>query len=292
MSDTKDERRPRSRTRLAMLAFMVLGVGLISGHGAGVAQEGQDVPVTRARRASGPIAVDGRLDEAAWGAAERVGPFVLTGTGAASPTGQATHARVLWDDARVYFAFEVEDRDVWARDAQRDDVELPADEVVEVFLDDGGEGLTYYELEVSPKNVVYDLLCQKGPGDTFTAFAHWDAKAIPALGPLGLETAVTVQGTLDVVASGATPVELAQEDRGWTVELALPWTALWSTGVHTEPRAPVPPRVGDRWRLGLYRIERPRVATAQGTVEYQAWSPTRRPSFHVPARFGVLEFAE
>lgn len=275
-----------------MLVVLGLGVAFISGHGAGVAQDGDDVPATRARRASTPIVVDGRLDEAAWARAERLGPFVLTTTGAPSPSGQATHARVLWDDERVYFAFEVEDRDVWARDTHRDDVALPADEVVEVFLDDGGEGVTYYEVEVSPKNVVFDLLCLTEPGDAFTAFAHWDAKAIPALGPLGLETAVSVQGTLDVVASGATAVEVATPDEGWTVEVALPWTALWNTSRYADQRAPVPPRVGDRWRLGLYRIERPRVAAPAEAVEYQAWSPTGRPSFHTPARFGVLEFAE
>lgn len=272
-----------------MLVVLGLGVVAISGHGAGVAQETPDVPTTRARRATTPIVVDGRLDEAAWAQAERVGPFVVNATGA--PSKQATHARVLWDDQRVYFAFEVEDADVWARDAQRDDVLLPADEVVEVFLDDGGEGVTYYELEVSPKNVVFDLFCLT-QGDAFTAFAHWDAKAIPALGPLGLETAVSVQGALDVVESGATAVEVTEKDQGWTVELALPWTALWNTSRYQDQKAPVPPRKGDRWRLGLYRIERPRVAAPEQVVEYQAWSPTRRPSFHTPARFGVLEFVE
>lgn len=228
------------------------------------------VPATVARRASAPIVVDGRLDEADWARAERVGPFVLNGTGAPSPSGQETFARVLWDAERVYFAFEVQDRDVWARDTHRDDVYLPSDEVVEVFLDDGGDEVTYYELEVSPKNVVYDLFCywaaapvDYNPDMPATGLPQWDAKAIPSLGGQALETAVAVQGTLDVVASGLTPVDALDEDQGYTVEMALPWSALWVTSRPTDAHRPVPPRVGDRWRLGLYRIERPRPAALE-----------------------------
>ncbi|MBX3471093.1 MAG: VanZ family protein [Planctomycetes bacterium] len=225
----------------------------------------EDVPRTVARRATTPIVVDGRLDEPAWATAERLGPFRLNRSGAPSPSGQETYARVLWDDQRIYFAFEVQDRDVWARDTHRDDVWLPNDEVVEVFLDDGGDEVTYYEVEVSPANVVYDLFCfvasapvDFNPDMPVMGLPQWDARPNPSLGGLGLETAVHVRGTLDLVASGQLPVVPADEDEGYTVEIALPWSALWVTSRPTEPHRPVPPRVGDRWRLGLYRIERPR----------------------------------
>ena len=50
-----------------------------------------------------------------------------------------------------------------------------------------------------------------------------------------------------------------------------------------------PPRDGDEWRVNLYRID-----TDGENVEFQAWSPTgtAKPQFHVPERFGVLQFAE
>jgi hypothetical protein len=78
------------------------------------------------------------------------------------------------------------------------------------------------------------------------------------------------------------------------------------------------PRPGDRWRVGLYRIERPggpsritrinelakqlegvaagqqtalrnELESLQASSQALAWSPTRR-SFHDPERFGVVEF--
>ena len=62
------------------------------------------------------------------------------------------------------------------------------------------------------------------------------------------------------------------------------------------------PGPGDRWRMGLYRVERPRASAdgaafpsrneAEGHAQYQAWSPTLRGSFHRPERFGVVEFSD
>ena len=170
-----------------------------------------------------------------------------------------------------------------------------SDEVVEVFLDDGGDGQTYFELEVSPKNVVQDLFIsfpplpvEHDPRLPFRAMNAWDAR--------GMKTAVRVDGTLDVRALGD-PDQQVDADRGYTVELALPWKAIepfpsWKKGV---AHRPVPPRPGDRWRLGLFRTEIARPAgvaakEARAACEYQAWAPTAEASFHVPRRFGVLEF--
>jgi len=55
----------------------------------------------------------------------------------------------------------------------------------------------------------------------------------------------------------------------------------------------LPPNVGDRWRLNLYRYERLRTAgVATGTIEYSAWSPVGRIDFHAPDRFGIVVFAD
>jgi hypothetical protein len=101
---------------------------------------------------------------------------------------------------------------------------------------------------------------------------------------------------------------------GWVVEMAIPWRSLAQAGTER------PPRPGDRWRVGLYRIERPggpsrtkeisslreKLAAAsaeakpalQGQIdkleaglEWLAWSPTRvERGFHDPERFGRVEF--
>jgi hypothetical protein len=75
---------------------------------------------------------------------------------------------------------------------------------------------------------------------------------------------------------------------GWTVVSFVPWASLAT-------KAPVgtalPPRVGDRWRFNVYRIERPfGPAEPERDVQYLAWSPTGERSFHAPQAFREIEF--
>lgn len=65
---------------------------------------------------------------------------------------------------------------------------------------------------------------------------------------------------------------------GWSVELALPLAEIASE----------PPQPGTRWRTNFCRIDRPEGQPRELT----AWSPTGLAQFHVPQRFGILEFAE
>jgi hypothetical protein len=67
-------------------------------------------------------------------------------------------------------------------------------------------------------------------------------------------------------------------DHGWGVEMAIPFASLIAE----------PPRAGSQWRVNFFRIDRP-----QGKDrELSAWSPTKLGTFHVPQKFGVLEFVE
>lgn len=270
----------------------------------------EPVPTVRAARVpKGSVHIDGVLAEDAWAHAERVGPFVHHVTGGETSTLDdgtrlsfaPTHARVLWDDDALYVAFEATDGDVWARDVPRDEGTLPGDEVVEVFLDPDGDEISYYELEFSPRNVQYDLFnvipqppTDHNPWAPFLGLADWDAR--------GLRSAVSVRGTLDVVDDWEPGAEIDQ-DEGWTVEIAIPWSTFRTT---TTPSGrswvTLPPQPGHRWRLGLYRVERPRVSPVDGAPldrraggryqQLQAWSHTLVDSFHVPARFGIVEFVE
>jgi len=65
-------------------------------------------------------------------------------------------------------------------------------------------------------------------------------------------------------------------DGGWAAELNIPFTS-----VVNETPAP-----GTRWRVNFTRIDRPPGLPR----ELSAWSPTGRAQFHIPERFGVLEF--
>jgi hypothetical protein len=82
--------------------------------------------------------------------------------------------------------------------------------------------------------------------------------------------AVHVDGTLN---------DSRDVDRGWTVELAIPFASL--TGM-PRPR----PQRGDRWKFNLYRLRQGPGQPGEG----QAWSPPMRGDFHALDRFATLRF--
>src|SRR5437868_12779865 len=64
------------------------------------------------RWATGPLKLDGVLDEAAWKSAPVLSEFSPYWLG--RPAKTATRARLLWDKDNLYFAAEMEDADLYA----------------------------------------------------------------------------------------------------------------------------------------------------------------------------------
>jgi hypothetical protein len=65
---------------------------------------------------------------------------------------------------------------------------------------------------------------------------------------------------------------------GWNAEISIPFRSVVLE----------PPQRGAEWRVNFTRIDRPPGVERELT----AWSPTGFANFHVPERFGILEFAE
>ncbi|HEU4753798.1 MAG TPA: carbohydrate-binding family 9-like protein, partial [Armatimonadota bacterium] len=220
------------------------------------------LPRYECRRAStrqGPIRIDGSLDEAAWAVTPALSPLVHS-DGRGEPR-EATEVKACWDDRFLYIAFACKDTDIWGNFEKRDDP-LYDEEVVEVFLCPTGDLRHYFELEVSPLNVVFDAKVFNPEGDRRTMLVdrEWNSE--------GLRTAVRVSGTLN---------DRSSPDIGWIAEIALPFADLGLSG---------PPAPGSVWRANFYRIERGH------ETEFTAWSPTYRDpaDFHVPSCFGELVF--
>ena len=112
------------------------------------------------RRAAGlhlPQSSEGPRDR--W-PARRPGVEVRAGCHAGYPVkggkcAQTTTARMCWDDKRLYVAFDCADKDILATMTKRDEL-LFHEEVVEVFLEPSGDLKRYFEIEVSPRNVIFD----------------------------------------------------------------------------------------------------------------------------------------
>ncbi len=164
-----------------------------------------------------------------------------------------TRVQLGWDRDLLHVRFECEDDDAWSTLAVRD-APLWTEEVVEVFLAPGAETPTrYFELEISPRGVVFDA-------EVFCP--HGDRRG------LAVDSGWTCEGLGVRVSPGA-----SRQD--WIAELSIPWRAV----------APAP--LPELWRINFYRIERPRDGSA---AEFSAWSPTLvdPADFHRPERFGHL----
>lgn len=218
------------------------------------------VPRYDVKRASTPIVVDGRLDDAAWIRASA--PVTLqflwdNQTGAK----QKTAARVMWDAQALYLGFEADDADITARFLQRDDPTYQ-DDAVEFFVNpDPKQEAVYYGFEMNVRGVLYDYLNY----NSRTLFKRWDAT--------GMQIATTMRGTLN---------ERTDTDTGWTLEAAIPWSNF-------EELSRRPPAAGAVWKANFNRWDG--VAPAR---RMSIWSdPQNTTSWpHVPARFGELVFVE
>jgi hypothetical protein len=132
-----------------------------------------------------------------------------------------------------------------------------------VFIDPDSDGRNYFEIQVSPRGVVFDT--------------RYDSRRQPQ--PFGdvpwhsqVESAVTLRGTLDD----------SQVDEGYQVELRIPYTAL---AVGTPPAAP--PVAGGHWRMNFYVMD----MSARGQ-DAAGWSPVLVPDFHATERFGRVAFGQ
>jgi hypothetical protein len=233
-----------------------------------------------APRLSTAPTIDGRLDDDGWKGAAWTTTFVdIEGERKGAPRLQ-TRAKMAWDDQSFYIAAELEEPDVWGTLTERDAV-IFRDNDFEVFIDPDGDTHAYYELEVNALATPWDLLLIKPYRDGGPAINAWDIAR--------LQVGVDVQGSLN---------KPDDRDRGWSVELALPWTSLKEAASPHRPPAP-----GDRWRVNFSRVQwqtdvvqgktvkRRRPGTSEPLPEDNwVWSPQGVIDMHVPERWGYVQF--
>jgi hypothetical protein len=221
-----------------------------------------DTPVARSaecRWATGPIKIDGTLDEAAWGKADVLKDFDVHWQH--RPAKTATKARLLWDDNYLYFAAEMEDSDLYADVTQRNGMTWTND-VFELFFKPAEKKLPYYEFQVNAANTQLELFFPSRGSGGYQRFAP--------LTKFGMESAVKLEGTLN---------NPADTDKGWIVEGRIPLSAFVASGDK--------PRPGAKWRFALCRYD---YSVAFDRVETSSTAPLTRPDFHRYEDYGELLF--
>lgn len=232
-------------------------------------------------RAAEAPTIDGRLDEPAWQTAPWTGDFVdIEGDRRPVAPRFRTRARLLWDDQALYIAAQLDEPHVWGSLTRRDAV-IFYDNDFEVFIDPDGDHHLYGELEINALGTVWDLLLVKPYRDGGPALNGWRLE--------GLQTAVHVDGTLN---------DPSDEDTGWTVEMAIPWSALKDIA---RDRA-CPPEPGDVWRLNLSRVQwehrledgqyvrAPVAGRGWKGEDNWVWSAQGAVAMHQPETWGLVTF--
>jgi hypothetical protein len=227
-----------------------------------------------ASRAATPPRIDGRLDDEAWRAAPWSEPFVDI-EGAARPQPRLeTRVKMLWDADYFYVGARLDDSHVWGTLTTHDAV-IFHDPDFEIFVDPNGDNHEYYELEINALGTYWDLFLPRPYKDDGKAMNAWEIQ--------GLKSAVFVDGTLN---------DPRDTDRGWSVELALPWRVLGE-----QARRPAPPVEGDQWRVNFSRVQWPfetsggRYQKPKGAREDNwVWSPQHVVDMHRPETWGYVQF--
>lgn len=222
-----------------------------------------------------PPMIDGLLHDAVWSAAGMSGAFVdIEGSEDRKPL-QGTHFQAAWDDRALYVAVRLEESDLWGTLTEKNAV-LFWENDIEIFLDPDGDMHRYHEIEWNVLGTIWELSLNRPYRD---GGAAQDPNNLP-----GLEWAVHADGTIN------TPGDV---DTGWTVEIALPWSAL--AGFDPDLDAPVD---GSAWRVNFSRVQWPLVVDSSGTYakdpsrreHNQVWSPIGIIDMHRPERWGWFMF--
>jgi hypothetical protein len=154
-------------------------------------------PAVRAERASSEVRIDGRLDEAAWQAAQPATDFRQSQPNDGQPATQRTEVRFLYDDHALYVGARMYDdlgaAGVTSRLVRRD--ATPQSDLLTIIFDTYHDHLGRSQFQVNPSGVKGDAL---------------------AMGASSLDP------SWDPVWEAATTVD----SLGWTAELRIPFSQL------------------------------------------------------------------
>ncbi|MBA2589392.1 MAG: carbohydrate-binding family 9-like protein [Alphaproteobacteria bacterium] len=217
------------------------------------------IPTYEVHRAKVAPRIDGKLDDAAWHAAKPV-TFVFPWT---DQTGkkQKTVARLTWDSDNLYVAYECEDSDITAVQTHHDDPTYK-DDAVEIFIAPPGVKNLYLGLEMNARAVLFDYLYP------------FPQRIIKNYNLPGVRLAVSSHGTLN---------NSSDQDRGWNLEVSIPWRVFADLTDNPVPKA------GDRWIANMNRWD-----GTEPNRRLSQWSDSGliKPDPHYPDRFGQLLFVQ
>lgn len=261
-----------SQTKTWSLALLFFYIGMATVNG----QESEPRNYI-AYKATEKLSIDGKGDDASWQKAPWSQDYIDI-EGKKVPD-YRTRMKMLWDNEYLYFLAEMEEPHVWATLKQRDTVIFYNNDF-EIFIDPDGDTHNYYEYEMNAHNTLWDLFLTKPYRNNGKVVDSWDIQ--------GVKSAVGIDGTLN---------DSSDTDRGWTVEVAIPWKVVTeaSTGGHVPEN--------EFWRINFSRVNwkfdltqgrysRKKDGNGKFMPEYNwVWSPQGVINMHEPEHWGYVYFS-
>lgn len=153
-------------------------------------------PSLPAETRTGPVRIDGRLDEAAWAEARVFDDFIQRDPDEGAPASERTEVRILVDGDALYVGARLWDREahlIRSQLARRDNA--GATDFIQINLDANHDHLTAYLFRVGPSGTVMDSFAD-GPSNFDMSWDPvWEART-------------------------------SIDDQGWTAEMRIPFSQL------------------------------------------------------------------
>ncbi len=232
-------------------------------------------------RTPGTITVDGKLTPREWDAIPWMSDFAdITGNLSAKPHWQ-TKVKMAHDDNGLYIAAWLEEPHVWATITQHD-AAIFQDNAFEMFFNPTNDTHHYLEYEVNALGTVWDLYLSRPYRDHPVTFGNWEFA--------GMQSVVHVDGTLN---------NPKDTDKGWSVEVFIPWRSL----LQVAPRMRKPAE-GTQMRTNFMRVQwplevkdgmytkAPKKAGQHTAESYWLWAPIGIVNAHLPEYWGYVQFTE
>jgi hypothetical protein len=232
----------------------------------------------KARMAKRPIKVDGKLNEHDWKQAVLISDFEdIEGASKPKPAFSTT-VKMMWDSQYLYIGAVLEEPHLWGTLKKHDDI-IYRDHDFEVFIDPMGDGEQYFEIEINVLGTIMDLFMNKPYKKGGTFDMEWNTT--------GIQSKVIANGTIN---------NNSDIDSSWTVEMAIPFTAISRNNRIASPSTTNP------WRINFSRVQwtleqdgksyRKKLNQNNKPISEHnwVWNPTGVIDMHVPVKWGYLLF--
>lgn len=216
--------------------------------------------------ATSQIKIDGKQDDDCWQKTQAFS-FDFFYKAEKPDDKQNTKFKMLWDEVNLYLFFECEDRYITAREKNRDGQPY-FDDCAEIFLIPTANKIKMhfgYEVNLYKASNDFVFLNDIYKKENFV---------VKSFSP-DFEVAVTVDGSIN---------DNSDIDKGWTMEMAIPFKNFHITG-------PIPPiQAGTKWAFMALRQDRnDSEGNRRSTSTIFPLSPEKK-GVHHPKSFGLLEF--